>query len=99
MMILRSDLNIHERIIVVHSSSSKAYQRYTKNGHVFIDESLEVARKEVPEIKELLENQRDSLNSELAEEHPFHESNNLKEDDADDEPDEGPGPLDSSEQR
>ena len=33
------DLNIDERIVVVHSSSSKAYQGYTKNGHVFIDES------------------------------------------------------------
>ena len=33
------DLNIDKRIIVVHSSSSKTYQGYTKNGHVFIDES------------------------------------------------------------
>ena len=33
------DLNIDKRIIVVLSSSSKAYQGYTKNGHVFIDES------------------------------------------------------------
>ena len=47
----------------------------------------------------MLQNHRDGLNSELAEEHPLQESNNLKEDDADDEPDEGPGPLDSSEQR
>ena len=38
MMILRSDLNIDERIIVEHSSSSN-YQGHTKNGHVFIDES------------------------------------------------------------
>ena len=98
-MILRSDLNIDERIIVVHSSSSKAYKGYTKNGHVFIDESLEVAKKEEPEIEEFLQNQRDGLNSELVEENPLHESNNLKEDDADDEPDEGPGPLDSFEQR
>ena len=35
------------------------------------------------EIEELLQNKRDGLNSEFAEEHP-HESNNLKEDDADD---------------
>ena len=55
--------------------------------------------KEVSEIEELLQNQRDGLNSELAEEHPLHESNNLKEDDAYDEPDEGPGPIDSAEQR
>ena len=55
--------------------------------------------KEVSEIEELLQNQRDGLNSELAEEHPLHESNNLKEDDADDEPDEEPGPLDSAERR
>ena len=46
----------------------------------------------------MLQNQRDGLNSEFAEEHP-HESNNLKEDDAYDEPDEGPGLLDSAEQR
>ena len=46
----------------------------------------------------MLQNQRDGLNSEFVEEHP-HESNNLKEDDADDEPDEGPGLLDSAEQR
>ena len=57
---------------------------------------MEVARKEVFEIEELLQNQRNGLNSELAEEHPLQESNNLKEDDADDEPDERPGPLDLS---
>ena len=32
------DLNIDKRIIMVHSSSSKAYQGYTKNDHVFVDE-------------------------------------------------------------
>ena len=32
------DLNIDERIVVVHSSSSKAYQGYTKNDHVFVNE-------------------------------------------------------------
>ena len=36
------DLNIDERIIVVHYSTSKAYQGYTKNGHVFIDESRRI---------------------------------------------------------
>ena len=47
----------------------------------------------------MLQNQRDGLNSELVEEHPLHESNNLKEDYVNDEPDERPGPLDSAEQR
>jgi len=47
----------------------------------------------------LIQIHRDDLNSELAEEHPHHESNNLKEADADYEPDEGPCPLDSAEQR
>ena len=46
----------------------------------------------------LLQNQRDGLNSELAE-HPLHESNNLKEDEANYEHEEGPGPLDSAERR
>ena len=46
----------------------------------------------------MLQNKRDGLNSEFVEEHP-HESNNLKEDDADDEPDERLGPLDSAEKR
>ena len=46
----------------------------------------------------MLQNKRDGLNSEFAEEHP-HKSNNLKEDDVNDEPDERPGPLDSDEQR
>ena len=55
--------------------------------------------KEVSEIEELLQNQRDGLNSELAEEHSLHESSNLKEANADNEPDEGPGPLDSVVQR
>ena len=32
------DLNIDERIIVVHYSTSKAYQGYTKNDHVFVNE-------------------------------------------------------------
>ena len=36
------DLNIDERIVVVHSSSSKAYQVYTKNGYVFIYQSRRV---------------------------------------------------------
>jgi len=43
--------------------------------------------------------QRDDLNNELAEEHHLHESSNLKEADADYEPDEGPSLLDSAEQR
>ena len=47
----------------------------------------------------MLHNQRDGLNSEFVEEHPLHESNNLKKDDADDELDERPGFLDSAEQR
>ena len=50
-------------------------------------------------IEVFLQNQRDGLNSHPTEEHPLHESNNLKEGDADDEPDEGPGPLDSAEQK
>ncbi|KAH0702539.1 hypothetical protein KY285_016817 [Solanum tuberosum] len=37
--------------------------------------------------------QRDDLNNELAEEHHLHESSNLKEADADYEPDEGPDPV------
>ena len=50
-------------------------------------------------MEELLQNQRDCLNSELAKEYSLHESNNLTEDDADDEPNEGPGPLDSDVKR
>ena len=46
----------------------------------------------------MLQNQRDGLNSEFAEEHP-HESNNLKEDDENDDSDEVPGFLDSAKQR
>ena len=46
-------------------------------------------------MEELIQNQRDCLNSELAKEYSLHESNNLIEDDADDEPNEGPGPLNS----
>ena len=94
------DLNIDKRIIVVHSSSSKTYQGYTKNFHVFIDESRRFQKlqgKKFLRQKSFLKNQRDGLNSEFDEEHPLHESNNLKEDDADDKPDQGPGLLDSDE--
>ena len=38
-------------------------------------------------------------NSEPAKEYPFHESNNSKEADIDDEPDEGPNPIDNVERR
>ncbi|KAH0696321.1 hypothetical protein KY290_013683 [Solanum tuberosum] len=44
-------------------------------------------------MEEMFQIQRDGLNSELAEEYPLHESSNLKEADADYEPDEGPGPV------
>ena len=54
---------------------------------------------EVFEMEELLQNWRDSLNSELPNEYSRHEYNNPTEADADDEPDEGLGPLDSVEQR
>ena len=47
-------------------------------------------------MEELIQNHRDCLNSELAKEYSLHESNNLTKTDADDEPDEGPGPLDSA---
>ena len=99
MMILRSDLNIDERIIVVHSFSSKAYQGILKM-IMYLLMSLEEFRsckKEVSKMEELLQNQRDCLNSELAKEYSLHESNNLTKTDADDEPDEGPGPLDNAE--
>ena len=47
----------------------------------------------------VLQNQRDDINSELVAEHSLHDSSNLKEVDADDEPDEVPSPLDIAEQR
>lgn len=50
-------------------------------------------------MEEMFQIQRDDLNNELVEEHLLHESSNLKEADADYEPDEGPGPVDSAEQR
>ena len=50
-------------------------------------------------IEVFLQNQRDGLNSHPTEEHPLHESNNLKEYDADYQPEEGPGPLDSAKKR
>ena len=46
-------------------------------------------------MEELIQNHRVCLNSELAKEYFLHESNNLTEADADDEPYEGPSPLDS----
>lgn len=55
--------------------------------------------KEVFEIEELLQIQRDRLINELVEEHPLHKSTNLKEADANDEPNERPGPVDKAEQR
>jgi len=54
--------------------------------------------KEDSEMKAMLQIQKDDLNNELAEEHPLHESSNPKEADADDEPDEGPGPVYNAEQ-
>lgn len=36
------DLTIDERIVVVRSFPSEAYQGYTNNGHMFIDESRRV---------------------------------------------------------
>lgn len=51
------------------------------------------------EMEEMFQIKRDDLNNELAEGHPLHEYNNLKEVDEDDEHDEGPRPLDSGEQR
>ncbi|KAH0699521.1 hypothetical protein KY284_013736 [Solanum tuberosum] len=50
-------------------------------------------------MEEMFQIQRDDLNNELTEEHLLHESNNLKKADVDYEPDEGPGPVDSVEQR
>lgn len=44
-------------------------------------------------------NSKRYLNSEPAKEYPFHESNNSKEADIDDEPDEGPNPIDNVERR
>ncbi|KAH0698902.1 hypothetical protein KY284_013117 [Solanum tuberosum] len=70
--------------------------------HVMVGEPRRIEKlenKEDSEMEELFWIQRNSLNSELAEEHPLHVSNNLKEADADYEPDEGPGPIDSAEQR
>lgn len=55
--------------------------------------------KEDSEMEEMIQIQRDDLNNQLAEEHPFHESSNLKEVDVDDVPDERPGPLNIAEQR
>ena len=55
-MILRSDLNIDERIIVVHSSSIKSYQGILKMV-MYLLMSLEEFRsckKEVYEMEELL---------------------------------------------
>jgi len=96
------DLNIDERIVVVYFSSSKAYRLYKKVVMWFFDESGRVEKlqkKEDCEMEGLLQIQRDSFNSELAEEHSLHECSNLKEADADDKHDEVPGPLDSTKQR
>ncbi|KAH0689265.1 hypothetical protein KY289_016623 [Solanum tuberosum] len=70
--------------------------------HVIFDKSGRIEKlqnKKDFEMEELLQIQRDGLNSELAEEYHLHESNNPKEVDADDEPDEGLGPIDNAEQR
>ncbi|XP_069149834.1 uncharacterized protein [Solanum lycopersicum] len=81
-------------LITAHSDSLTELSAQGMNA----ENILEVARKDVFEIEELLQNQRDGLNSEFAEEHP-HESNNLKEDDENDDSDEVPGFLDSAKQR
>ena len=62
-------------------------------------EEFRSCKKEVYEMEELLQNRRDGVNNDLAKEHSLHESNNLTEADVDDEPDEGPGPLDSDVKR
>ena len=62
-------------------------------------EEFRSCKKEVSEIAELLQNQRDCLNSELAKKYSLHKSNNVTEADADVEHDEGPGPLDSDVKR
>lgn len=56
-------------------------------------------RKKNSEMEGLLQNQRDVLYSELADEHCLHESRNFKEADANDEPDEGLGHVDNIVQR
>ena len=55
--------------------------------------------KEKFEMEEMFHIWRDDLNNKLAEAHPLHEPNNLKEANVDDVPDEGPSPLDIAEQR
>ena len=54
--------------------------------------------KEDFDIEEMLKIQKGSINSDLAEEHLLYECNNLKEVDANYEPDEGPSVVDTIEQ-
>ena len=64
-----------------------------------LEELRSCKREKTPGVEGLLQNQIDGLNSEIAEEHPLHKNSNLKEVDADDEPDEGPSPIHSDVQR
>lgn len=84
------------------SSSNKDFWVYKKGSNVIIDESRRVKKlqkKEYSDMAGLLHIQQDGLNSELIEEHPRHESRYLKDANAYDERDEGPGLLDSAEQK
>lgn len=105
----KCNLNDVKRVFVGYSSSSKAYPVYKKCVHwkkmfMWFLMSLEKLRsklqnKKDSEMEEMLQIQRNDLNSELAEEYPLHESSNPKEANADDELDEGPGLIDNAEQR
>ena len=90
-----------------YSSSSKAYPMYKMcieiDVHVIFDESRRIEKnlqnKEDSKIDEMFQIQGHDPNNELAEEHPRHDSNNLKETDADDEPNGGSSFVESVEQR
>ena len=76
------DLNIDERIVVVHSSSNKDYQGYGKMVMCLLmslEEFRSYKERSFSEMEGLLQNQIDVLNSEHAEKHSLHESINLKE--------------------
>ena len=87
--------------IYTHTHTRNLFHHYSINFELcrFINLEEYEGGFNIPEMEEMFQIKRDDLNNELAEGHPLHEYNNLKEVDEDDEHDEGPRPLDSGEQR
>lgn len=92
-------LRIDERIVVVYLPLERLIGRIKREVMLFLMslEELRSLMREDFDMEELLHIHRDGLNSELSEEHPRHESINIKEANADDEHDEGLGLLESAE--